>query len=231
MIRANQRVYWSVITNSIRNTWYNCQRCNSIAPSQSKEPRIISKTPEYQFQYICAIYFKIKGCHLAVVDRFSSWIMIYHYPPTKFNHQSLTDTCQDIFSAYGTSEGISTDSSPQFITCQFQEFLNQWGVWHVLSSGEYPLSNGRAELDVKSVKCIIYDNVAPNGSLNTTAAARAILQYQHTPLPEINLSSTRILLHRQLHDYLPVKPCYYCLCKDWIISGKQRENYIHSQSE
>ena len=106
--RANQTVYWPGITNSIRNMWYNCQRCKNI-PSQLKEPLIISKTAEYPFQYIFADYFKIKGNHyLAVVDRFSSWVMIDHFLPTKLNHQSLIDTCKEIFTTYGTPEEIST---------------------------------------------------------------------------------------------------------------------------
>ena len=89
--RANQ-TYWAGITNIIRNTQYNCQRCNNIAPNQSKQPLIISKTAEYPSQYICADYFEIKGNHyLAVVNRFSSWIMIYHFTPTKLNHQSFID--------------------------------------------------------------------------------------------------------------------------------------------
>ena len=126
---------------------------------------------------------------------------------------------------------MSSDGGPQFIAHQFQEFLHQWGVQHRLSSGEYPQSNGRAELGVKSAKSIIYDNVAPNGSLNTNAAAKTILQYCNTALPEINLSPAQILFHRQLRDHLPVKPCYYHLHKDWIISSKQREDYAHRQNQ
>ena len=173
--RAKQTVYWPSITNSIRNTRYNCQRCNNIAPSQSKEPLIISKTAEYPFQYICADYFEIKGNHyLAVVDRFSSWIMIYHFPTTKLNHQSMIDTCRELFTTYGTPEEISSDGGPQFIAHLFQEFLHQWDVQPRLSSGEYPQSNGRAELGVKSAKRIIYDYVAPHGSLDTNTAVRVI---------------------------------------------------------
>ena len=47
----------------------------------------------------------------------------------------------------------------------------------------------------------------------------------------INLSPAQILFHRQLHDHLPVKPCYYHLHKDWIISSKQREDYAHQQNQ
>ena len=120
--RANQTVYWQGITSSIRNMRCKCQRCNNIAHSQSKEPLIISKTPEYLFQYICADYFKIKGNHyLAAVDRFRSWIMIYHFPASKLNHQSLIDLCQKIFTTYGTPEEISSEGGPQFCTS---------GVWN-----------------------------------------------------------------------------------------------------
>ena len=186
MKRANQTVYWPGIMSSIRNMWYECQICNNIAPSQSKEPLIISKTPQYPFHYICADYFEIKGNHyLAVLDRFSSWIMIYHFPPRKLS----------------------------FVAHQFQQFLHQWTVEHRLSLGEYPQSN---------LPNIIYDNVAPNGSLNTNAAARAILQYCNIPLPESNLSPAQVLFHRQLHDHL---------CKDWIISTKQREVILCSPTK
>ena len=139
----------------------------------------------------------------------------------------MIDTCWEIFTTYGTPEEISSDCGPQSIAHQFQELLHQWGVQHRLSSGEYPQSYGRAELGVKSAKRIMYGNVAPNGLLNTNAAARAILQYRNTPLPDINLSPAQILFHRQPCDHLPVKPCYYHLHKDWIISSKQKEDYAH----
>ena len=77
----------------------------------------------------------------------------------------------------------------------------------------------------------IYDNVAPNGSLNTNAAAMAILQYCNIPLPESNLSPAQVLFHRQLHVHLPVKPCYYHLHTDWIISSKQREVILCSPTK
>ena len=121
--------------------------------------------------------------------------MIYHFPPTKLNHQSLIDTLQEIFTTYGTPEDISSDHGPQVIAHQFQEFLHQWGVQHRLSSGEYPQSNGRAELGVKSAKHIIYD-VSPNGLQNTSAAARAIWQYCNTPLAEINLKLVSAIFYQ-----------------------------------
>ena len=77
--RAQATVYWPGILNNIRSTRYNCQHCNNIAPSQPSEPMIVSITPEYPFQYLCADYFELNGHnYLSVVDRFSGWIMVYH---------------------------------------------------------------------------------------------------------------------------------------------------------
>ena len=37
----------------------------------------------------------------------------------------------------------------------FQNFLTKWGVTHRLSSAEYPESNGRTEMGVKTAKRIM----------------------------------------------------------------------------
>ena len=70
----------------------------------------------------------------------------------------------------------------------------------------------------------------PNGSLNTNAAVRAILQYRNTIMPEINLSP-QILFHGSFVTIFLLKPCWYHLHKYWIISSKQREDYSHRQNQ
>ena len=49
-------------------------------------------------------------------------------------------------------------------------------------------SNGRAELFIKAARRIIMNNTNPDGSLNNDKAARAILQYRNTSIPDIGLS-------------------------------------------
>ena len=222
--RANQTVYWPGMHHAIKNIRYNCNRCNNIAPSQPKEPIILTKTPEYPFQFICADYFEIKSHHyLVIVDRFSGWIILYHFQSTQLKSNSLINACREIFTNYGAPEEISTDGGPQFIAQAFQQFLQSWNVEHRNSSAHYPQSNGRAELAVKSAKRIIYDNTLSDGSLNTDKAARAILQHRNTPLPDINLSPAQLLFHRELRYHLPSHPKHYQLHKSWIISRKQLE--------
>ena len=177
---------------------------------------------------ICLDYFEInQHSYLVTVDRFSGWPSIYHFP-TPATSSLLIKTCRDLFAAYtyGVPEELGSDGGPQFKADIFNKFLNDWGIRHRKSSVDYPQSNGRAELGVKSAKRIISDNLSPDGSINNDKVMIAILQYRNTPLRDINLSPAQILFHRQLRDSLPNNPQHYRLHKDWILSAHERENAV-----
>jgi len=223
MARAQQTVYWPRLGLEIRNTRYNCQKCNERAPSQPSEPLQLTPSPIYPFQSICMDFFQL-GHHeyISIVDRFSCWIAIYHFPNGTTSGK-LIKVCRDLFTAYGAPEEVSTDGGLQFTSSEFQGFLKDWGIKFRLSSAEYPQSNGRAEASVKSAKKIIRDSTNTDGSLNNDKAARATLQHRNTPIPELGISPAQLLFHRQLRDSLPANPKHYQLNKQWIISASERE--------
>ena len=69
---ANQCVYWPGLNSSIRNHRATCHDCIRNAPSQPPEPLILTPSPTYPFEQICAVYFHIGHfSHLTIVDRFS----------------------------------------------------------------------------------------------------------------------------------------------------------------
>ena len=47
----------------------------------------------------------------------------------------------------------------QLASTALKTFPSKWRVKHRLSSAEYPQFNGRAELALKTAKCIIMDNI------------------------------------------------------------------------
>ena len=78
--RANQSIYWPGMENDIRNKRYSCHKCNEQAPSQPKETYCPSVNPIYPFQMICMDFFEIDHHqYLVLVDRFSGWIIMYHF--------------------------------------------------------------------------------------------------------------------------------------------------------
>ena len=95
--RASQSLYWPGMVADIRNRRLNCERCNELASSQPKEPIILTDPPVYPFQKICADYFSLgQHSYLTVVDRFTSWIMVYHFAD-QATADELISVCRGIF--------------------------------------------------------------------------------------------------------------------------------------
>ena len=179
--------------------------------------------PQYPFQIICADYFALDGHHyLAVADRFSGWLLIYHFPK-EANAAQLIKVCRRIFSQFGVPERLDSDGGPQFISQDFNNFLALWGCHHRQSSVGYPQSNGRAEAAVKSAKRMVRDCTAADGSLDTDKVHTALLQYRNTPIQSVGLSPAQMLFFRDLKDFMPSDPVHYQLHSSWLAKAEMRE--------
>jgi hypothetical protein len=229
--RANECIYWPGLNADIQRKRNGCITCNRIAPSQAREPLNLLPFPDYPFQHICMDAFQLGKYHyVAVVDKFSGWLIVFdfkHDPKSK----NIVDCLRSVFKAFGTPEKLFTDGGTPFQAGEMKTFLSNWKVDQITSSASYPQGNGRAELAVKSAKRILRDNLAPNGSLNTDAAARALLQYRNTPLQYIGLSPSQLLFHRKLRDGLPTNPMMLKPNKLWIIAAKEREAAYAKRNE
>ena len=123
--RANETVYWPGMDRSIRDYRESCNTCNKIAPSQPREPIILTKSPDWPFQQIVGDLFHV-GHHryFACADRLTGWLMLYHL--SHANAASLIRICRAIFEAYGAPEELASDGGPPFTSDQFQSFLEDW---------------------------------------------------------------------------------------------------------
>ncbi|XP_066967170.1 uncharacterized protein [Macrobrachium rosenbergii] len=52
-------------------------------------------------------------------------------------------------------EDLSADGRPQLTSCEFRDFMERWGVHHLVTSPHYTQSSGHAEVIVKAVKHLI----------------------------------------------------------------------------
>lgn len=75
---------------------------------------------------------------------------------------------------------LQTDGGPRFTSRELCDFMDRWGVRHVISSPHYPQSNGHAEAAVKSVKHLIM-KVAPSGNTDCEEFYRGLLELHNTP--------------------------------------------------
>ena len=74
--RANSSLYWPGMHKDIRNTRWNCMKCNEVAPSYSKEPLKPTLIPQYPFQHVALDYMEYAGhSYLVYVDRYSGRVV------------------------------------------------------------------------------------------------------------------------------------------------------------
>ena len=222
--RALQAVFWPGITADIERTRQECVRCDINAPSQAPLPPLPLPSPDYPFQMLVADYCDIKGkSWLVVADRFTGWVSAFYYP-REATAKDLVIKMKELFSTMGVAEHFSSDSGVQFQSEVFQKFLSDWGVdKHRVSSSYFPHSNMRAETAVKTVKRLIRDNTASDGTPHWDKILRAMMNHRNTPDPEWKLSPAQLLFGRPIRDFLPIKLNQYSPQECWVRDRVSRE--------
>ena len=143
---------------------------------------------------------------MVVVDRYSGWPSVQHFPRTTATSKGLVDALREWFMVLGVPEELSSDGQSTYTSQETMDFLKAWGVRCRLSSTYFPHSNTRAELGVKAMKRLMRDNTGPRGELDNDAFARALLMFRNTPMQGIGLSPAQIVFGRELRDTMPFKP-------------------------
>ena len=225
--RADNSVFWPGITADIKRIRLSCEDCNRNAPSQPSAPPASFITPLYPFQCICTDYFQYAGSHyLILVDRYSNWLQV---EISKGGAKGLVNDLRKMFATFGIPEECASDGGPEFIAHITTKLLKDWGVHHRRSSVGFPHSNARAEIGVKSAKRLIMSHTGPNGSLNTDAFQRAILQHRNTPDAVTKVSPAMCLFGRPTRDFIPIHPGKYQPHPTWMETLAGREEALRER--
>ncbi len=204
MRRARQSVYWPGMEGDLLHHRASCESCDIHSPSLPRETMELTPPPDYPFQHTVVDMFQWEGhTYMAYADRLTGCLEVAHFPNGASSYKIQTQL-RKYFSRYGAPEHMSMDVGTNLTSAEMDTFYRNWGVSVRLSSAQYPQSNGRAEVAVKTAKRIIRDNTSPGGSLDNDKATLAILQYLNTPLRCINKSPAQLATGRQLRDGVPM---------------------------
>ena len=86
---------------------------------------------------------------------------------------------------------------------EVKTLLNQYGIKHRVSSAYKPHSNSRAEIGVKTIKCLLRENGDSDGSIENSCFLNALLMYKNTPDCDLALLPAEIVLGKPLNDFFP----------------------------
>ena len=202
--RAKAGVYWPGITKDIQFVRKNCQSCNNIMPSQARTPPVEPWIPNTPFEAIACDYFHFMGHYYFVAaDRLSGWFEVQQVKidSNEAGAEGLCNALRRLMVTFGVPVEISSDSGPEFVAAETKVFFPRWGIRHRISSVNFPSSNGRAELGVKTAKRLLMDNISSTVKLDTDGMVRALLTYRNTSATGCKLSLRKYFLvgHCETH--------------------------------
>ena len=197
---AQQTLFWPGIDAHLCQTQAQCKACNTIAPSQPREPMSDPPVPQSPFQQTVADLCDIRGNkYIIFADRYTGWVEATLVQDATAN--KICSHLQAWFCTYGAPDELSSDGGPPFQSHTYTQFLSNWGIKHRLSSSHYPQINGRAELVVKIAKQILLNNTDSAGHLNYDYTARA---HRNMPVQDAGISPAIMLFRRPIKDYFPM---------------------------
>ena len=108
--------------------------------------------------------------------------------------QKTVTVLSEIFATHGFPRVLVSDNGPQFMSAEFEEFLQQNNIVHYKSPPYHPSSNGLAENMVKNVKNHLKKDL-PDSQINISCSISTFLStYRNTPHTVTNKSPSDLIL-------------------------------------
>ena len=115
--RAREVVYWPLLNSEIKDYVSNCSVCNTLQPSQTREPLAVHEIPERPWSRVATDLFSFNGDNfLVIVDYFSNYIEM---------------------------EKLRSQMSPAVINVlkQYSLGMEYWTQWYLIMAQPIPLRN------------------------------------------------------------------------------------------
>jgi hypothetical protein len=195
--RARENVYWPNMTNEIKEFISLCSTCRSHETANGKEPLIPHDIPDRPWAKVGTDLYTIHNDdYLIVVDYFSGFFEV----DKMANTGSLTviTKLKAHFARWGTPEVVVSDNGPQFTSCHFARFAEEWDFQHKPSSPGNSQANGKAEATVKIIK-----NIMEKASSTNSDVYLALLDLRNTPTQGQETSPAQRCLGRRTRTLLP----------------------------
>ncbi|XP_058041724.1 uncharacterized protein K02A2.6-like [Ahaetulla prasina] len=192
---ARSYVWWPLMDKEISDRVGKCQSCQESRPLPPTAPIREWEKPQGPWS---RIHIDFAGpfhgqTFLIVVDAYSKWLEIILMRST--TAEAVISVLRHLFVTHGLPDTLVSDNGPQFTATQFEGYLAEEGIRHVLSASFHPATNRLAERFVWSAKEAL-SRIRP-GDWQTKIDTFLAVQHR-TPCVTTGRSPAELLMGRKL---------------------------------
>ena len=134
---------------------------------------------------------------LVVVDAHSKWVEVNTVRST--DSKNAVDVLRRLFAMHGLPRVLVSDNGTGFVSDEFERFLIENGIKHMVSAPYHPASNGQAERMVRTLKEAL-KNLKEGDT--ETQLCKFLFKYRITPHSATGVSPAELLVGRRLRSAL-----------------------------
>lgn len=230
LLRANEAMYWPRMVHEITDLVLRCETCKIFSNNNKKETLIPHEVPELPWEKVGIDLFHLYGTdYLIVIDYYSKYPEITALKEIK--SEDIIDKLKQIFSRHGIPRKIFSDGGPQFSSMSFKAFANQYNFEHIMSSPEYPQSNGMVEREIQTIK-----NLFKKAIHEKKDPYLVLLEFRNTPISNTIASPAENLFNRKIRGIVPINqksfyPKVNQNLREKLIEKQNKDKYFYNRNK
>ena len=195
-------VWYPNIDHDIESMVKGCKECEDVSNEPAKCIIHPWMWPVKPMDRIHIDYFEYeKKNFLLMVDSLSKWIEVEKISKCDTHH---TVTClRRWFSRFGLPKQLVSDNGPQFISEEFQYYMQESGINHLRTAAYHQSSNGQAERYVQTVKKGLMSNASTTSPPDIDSRLDSFLMsYRSIPHTVTGQTPAKKFLGREINTKL-----------------------------
>jgi len=201
--RLRTKVWWPKMDKDAEKLCKNCHGCQVVGEYNNPEPmnRVLPPSGPWQSCAADLLGPLPSGDYiLVVVDYYSRYFEVAILKT--ITSTKVIEAMIPMFSRYGNPFSLRTDNGRQFISTEFEEFLQENGITHQTSTPLWPQANGEVERQnrtlMKAIRIAQVEHKDWKSEIN-----RFLMAYRSTPQSTTGRTPFYLMFGREMRSKLP----------------------------
>lgn len=201
--RLRSKVWWPGMDKDVEKVCKVCHGCQVTSGCDPPDPMSRVLPPNAPWQDCSADLLgplPTGESMLVVVDYFSRFVEVAILKST--TSTKIIEAISPMFARFGVPFSLRTDNGPQFVSEEFESFLQAYGVEHRRTTPLWPQANGEVERQNRSLlKCLQIANL--EGKNWRTELVTWLAAYRSTPQTTTGATPYYLMFGREMRSKLP----------------------------